>query len=423
MTPSSSFSERVIDLPVRPGRLLMLKTPVRDVVSFRGSFHSYPDFEEGEELVQHLTVMLLDKGTRLKDRFSIADILESRGAQLGFSSRGLRIRFSGRALKQDIPTILILLAELLQEPLFSPSEFDKTRDRLVANLRRSLEDTGSRTRSTLLNNLYPVSHPNYTDEPTDELAHLKSVSVDQIHQYHARHFGPHNLLCVMVGDLDETAFEQTFREAFGSWSPRDIVPRFTALSQPRTESARIAIPLQDKANIDVRMGHTVPIKRDDDDYLPLYIGNYILGGNFSARLMASIRDEMGLTYGIQSGLVGIETEHDGHWVVQVTLSRTNVETGIEATLQQINHFVECGITQTELADKQTTLTGTFQVGLATTGGLANSLLVACERNFGVSYLNEFPSLIQNLTQDDVNGAIRRYFKPDQFLITLAGTLD
>ena len=62
------LSERVEERTVGPCRVLMLKTPIRSVVSWRGSIVAHPDFAGGDELVQILTAMLLDKGTRSRDR-------------------------------------------------------------------------------------------------------------------------------------------------------------------------------------------------------------------------------------------------------------------------------------------------------------------------------------------------------------------
>jgi predicted Zn-dependent peptidase len=180
--------------------------------------------------------------------------------------------------------------------------------------------------------------------------------------------------------------------------------------------------MPDKGNIDVRMGHPLPVRRNDDDYLPLYIANYILGGNFSARLMATIRDEMGLTYGINSSLSGISTRYNGHWQVGITLSQENLARGLDATRAEVQRFVDKGATEDELAAKKTTVTGSYTVGLATTKRLAQSILTNAERGFDVDYLDRFPSLIESLTLDEVNSAVQRHVDPARFHTAMAGTV-
>ena len=88
-----TFAERVHDVACGAARALFLPTPVDRVVSFRGSFETRPDFGAGEELVQKLTVLMLDKGTRRRDRFAVAEALEDRGVQLRFYAAGFRCGF------------------------------------------------------------------------------------------------------------------------------------------------------------------------------------------------------------------------------------------------------------------------------------------------------------------------------------------
>ena len=416
------FAERTEERTAGPGRLLLLPTPVRQVVSFRGSFYTYPGFAAGEELLQALTVRLLNKGTRHRDRFAIAEMLENRGATLRFHSQGLRVGFSGRALREDVGDVLEVVAEQLQEPLFDPVEFEKARAQEAASLQRSMESTGEQAAAALSRLLYSPAHPNYAPAPQEGLAQLQAFTPEAVRDYHTTHFGSNGLILALVGDLDVATTHQAVEARFGSWNGHEAPPRFDEAASPEAPG-QTSVPMPDKGNADVRMGHRLDVRRQDDDYLPLYVANYVLGGNFSARLMTVIRDEMGLTYGISSRLSGIAREYSGHWQVGVTLSRENVERGIEATREEVRRFAHEGILEDELRDKQTTITGAFKVGLATTGGLAASLLAYAERGFDVGYLDRFPSDVEALSLEEVNAAIERHFKPERFGIAVAGATE
>jgi len=177
-----------------------------------------------------------------------------------------------------------------------------------------------------------------------------------------------------------------------------------------------------KPNVDVRMGHTLSLRRQSSDYIPLYVANYILGGNFSARLMQIVRDQLGLTYGIRSALKGVTVDHDGFWEVSVTLSRDMVSRGIDETRKVLDAFVAQGVTEKELQAKKDTITGSFQVGLATTSGLGRSILANVERGFGVEYLDHFPEEIRSATLDEVNSALTRHLRPADLHIARSGSL-
>ncbi len=416
-----SFAERVSELQVGPCRLLMLKTPVRSVVTWKASFRSNPAFAEDEDLIQGLAVSLLDKGTRRHDRFAIAEALEDRGAQVQFSSDGLFIEFSGRALSDDVSEVLALVAEQLREPLFDGGEFEKSRARVSASIQRSMESTSSQALSALTRGLYSPAHPNFTPEATERMARLAEIDVDTVRRYHATHFGSNDFTFVVVGDFDEDQIVATLKAEFGDWEAHDVPARFDAISES-VGAGNTEIAMPDKQNVDVRIGHGIGFLRDHLDYVPLYLANYVLGGNFSARLMQTIRDEMGLTYGIRSGLYGISTDYSGHWQVSVTLSTENLMRGVEETVKEVRRFVEGGLTQDELNDKKTTVVGSFQVGLATTNGLASTLLKNAERGFDVGYLDRFPDEVESVALEQANDVVRRHIHPDQFFVAMAGML-
>ncbi len=416
-----AFADRVVDRTVGSARLLTLKTPVESVVSVHGAFASYPNYSAGESLLQVLTVSLLDRGTKSRDRFEVAQILEEKGAKLNLFSDGIRIGFSAKALQKDIPAVFDVLADVLHNPLFDPEEFVKAKSRVTARLRRMMEDTSSQSDAALSRQIYGPNHPNYDPEPHEELDRLKQYTVEDVHRYHAEHFGSNDLTLAAVGDLDIGALEDAVASAFGGWETHEAPAAFDTDPLDRPADT-VVVPMADKTNIDVTMGHGLPVRRQDEDYIPLYLGNYILGGNFSARLMTTVRDDRGLTYGIGSGLSGISTDYCGHWTIQVTLSRDRLEEGVEATREQVRILRDEGVTTDELEDKKTTLTGSFKVRLAKTSNLAEMLLTNAERGFGLEYLDRYPELIESTGRDAVHEAIGRYLHPDALHVAMAGSV-
>ncbi|MGB3543205.1 M16 family metallopeptidase [Rubrivirga sp.] len=419
--PDVSLASRVLALEAGPADLLVLPTDVRDVVSFRGSFESAPDLGVADDVVQSLVAGLLDKGTKHRDRFEVSEALEGRGAQLSFYSDGLRMGFAGRALRDDLPDVIALLAEQLLEPALEDAEIEKAIVRATASVRRSRESTGSQASGAFARRLYGEAHPNYVLEPDDELDRLKALTPDEIRSYHETHVGSDGLTVAVVGDVDIEATQSAFASALGEWARHGRSPQFEPSPAPQPPG-RVVVEMADRRNLDVRIGHAVDLRRDSDDFLAAYAGVFALGGNFSGRLMQTVRDEQGLTYGIGSDLGAPSVRHDGHVRVRVALSQENLERGIEATRAEVAAFVLEGVSPEVLEQTQTTLAGRHVVGLATTGGVAARLLINAERGFEVGYLDAYPDLVSALTADDVTGAVQRHIRPDEFQVAVAGTL-
>ncbi|MEM1093199.1 MAG: pitrilysin family protein [Bacteroidota bacterium] len=421
LTAAVPLAERVTQHHIGGMLLQTLPTPVRDVVAVRGSFRVHPDFGADEDLVQTLCVKMLDKGTLGRDQFAIADVLENRGAKVSFRTDGDRVAFNAKMLKADADIVLPLLAEQIHQPRFAEAEFEQVRAQVAAELQHAMQSTGALASAAFTKRLYAPAHPNYDPNPAAQLEHLAQIDLDEVRAFHAEHFGANELAVTAVGDLDEEVTVTLLAKGFGNWAPHTQPATFIADAQPQPPG-RTDVPVADKMNLDVILGHAISLRRQDPDYLALYLANFMLGGNFSSRLMATIRDEQGLTYGIRSMLNGIGTEHDADWRVKVTLSQANLEHGIDAVHAEVARFLQEGVTAEELDTAKTTVTGTFQVSQATTGGLASLLHTNAERQFEVEYLDGFTDEVHATTLDDVHAAMARHWSLEKMQVALAGTL-
>lgn len=415
-----TFDQRIKEVQIGHCRLLMLRSEVENVVSWQGSFFSYPDFAAGEELMQSLAVSLLDKGTVHRDKFAIADILENKGAEVRFRQRGIRVGFSGQALWEDFESVFEVLAEQLFEPQMAAEEFEKSRMRIVASIQRNRDRTGVRASEALRDIFYDAAHPNYSFPADAELEALQRFTVDDLKAYHKNHFGANGCVLVVVGDIDLDVVEQTVARHFSGWKTHNVTPAFASAATD-TAAKNLHVPMADKYNLDVKMGHPISLRRGDPDFTALYLGNFILGGNFSSRLMDIIRDEMGLTYGVGSNLPGVSKYYEGHWQISITLSQDKLNEGIEATQNLVAQFVEQGVSVDEVEEKKTTITGTYKVQMGTTRGLAATILRSLERGFGKDRLDVFPEEVQALTAADINRALAAHLEPARLSVVSAGT--
>ncbi len=416
----ASFEDRVEVTNIGPCSVYSLPAEVSDIVTFRGSFRPCPDLTAGHDLLQALCVSMLDKGTRSRSKSEVAELLENRGAEIHFFSDGVRAGFSGKALRHDVDAVVGLLGEQLMEPAMDEDEFELVRSRSIAAARRAMDRTSDQSETALRRALFAPGHPNYSPTPQESIAFYEDVAPDRIRSYHDVHFGSRDLRIVFVGDVGELGLASCVRSVFGAWADHASDGHYvTGLGQRNDGDSYVEVP--GKPNSDVAIGHGLPVRRDDPDFIPLYVANYVLGGNFSARLMTRVRDELGLTYGIRSSLTDVAVEHEGYWDISVTLSVEKLEAGVRETLAELTRFVDDGVTADELEKKKTTITGSFAVGLGTTGGLANSLLTNIERGFGPAYLDRFPQEVRDVTLEQVNAAIGKYLDVERLHIATAGS--
>lgn len=420
-TTTSTFANSVIRERIAGIDVLLYKTGVKDVVTFRAALPAGDALSPPTNLaLATLTGGMLDKGTKKQDQFAISQKLESAGATLQFKVENYSLVIDGQCLKKDVSLVLELMAEQLREPAFSPEEFEKEKKQLAGSLRRALESPDSRARESFSRALYPPGHPNREASVSEFLAAVESATVDQVKAFHAAHYGPKHFILVAVGDVDPAEVKTKVGEVFQGWTGGADVPKANpphGIDGPPEQVVYMA----EKPSVTVMFGQAIDLKYTDPDYQALRLGTAVLGSGFTGRLMANVRDKEGLTYGIGSRLSN-DTYNDGDWRITATFAPKLLQKGIESTRRQLTAWYEKGITPEELEKRKSNLIGSFKVNLATTTGLAEQLLITAQRGYDPSFLDRYPTLINSLTTEQVNGAIKKYLKPESMVMIEAGTV-
>ena len=61
--------------------------------------------------------------------------------------------------------------------------------------------------------------------------------------------------------------------------------------------------------------------------------------------------------------------------------------------------------------------------LSTNAGLAAALCNAESSRLGLDYIDRYPELIRAVGAEEVNAAVRKYFRPDHLTVVIAGDFD
>jgi zinc protease len=271
--------------------------------------------------------------------------------------------------------------------------------------------------------IYPPGHPNRTPTVQEQIEGVQAAQVADLKAFHAAHYGPAHLTMVITGDFDWTRARSELQKSFSGWKGGTAVPS-TPASAARfvTASSEQTVSMAGKSSSVMLLGQATGLKYRDPDALALRVGTTILGSGFTGRLMHNVRDKEGLTYAIGASL-GNDTFTDGEWAINATFAPSLLDKGIASTRRQLTEWYQNGITPAELEQRKTQLTGNYYVGLATTAGLAQALLMTVQRGYDLSWLDQYPQALQALTVEQVNGAIKKYLEPSRMLLIKAGTVD
>lgn len=381
-----------------------------------GSVHETPS----ELALSSLTADMLERGTTKQDKLAIARKLESVGASLGFGGGFEWVSIGGQALSEHLPMVLDVLSEQLLTPAFDPAELEKLKAHRVAGLRQAEDSTRTRGYRALMQGLYPPGHPLHYDDLDTSVKAVERATVDTVRGWWQRFYGPDRTVLTVVGNVDA---EEVFRQVeskLGAWQPVKGPPVSAPLVPLRQEAGRVDVFIPSKSNIDLFLGQQGDVRRTDPDWYAVMMANRILGGGVSGRLFKRVRNDEGLTYGIGSSLsTGMVA---GPWTVSLTVNPQSVDKALAVTREVLDNWHANGVTKDELDDAKTSLSGLYQVGLGTNGGLASVLTQYEVLGLGAAFVNEHTARLQAVTLDEVNAAVKKHFAPDRMLTVAAGTL-
>jgi predicted Zn-dependent peptidase len=398
---------------------MTLRRGIPGAVILSGSIEGAGSSYHENPAVADMTAAMLELGTKDRDKFEIAKVLEKKGAEISFDTGPTRLIFHARFLKEDLAEVAGLMGELLRFPVFREDELVKLKDQAVVSLEHRKTDTESVASQAISQLIYEPTHPNYQLGFEDQIECVKTLTAEDLRKFHREHYGKNDLIIVAVGDVEEGALADVFAKALKGWKTLTVNADFERNVTVR-EPRRKIIEIRDKRNLDLVFGHGMPLTRKSPEYPAAALASFTLGGDFSSRLTSDVRDRHGLTYAVHSSLGGITGDIEGDWSIHMITTPPLLGEAAARVGEVTRRFVAEGLTAEELLRNQNTVMGHLKVNLATSGALAEQIRRTEEMGMGLRYLDEFPEKIRALTLEDVNRTLRRFFHPEKLNQVVAG---
>jgi zinc protease len=259
---------------------------------------------------------------------------------------------------------------------------------------------------------HPYAHP-----VDGEAASVSAISVGDLKGFAATHWVGSGLKVAVAGDVDRATLTALLKIAFGRLPLRAVPPLPFAA---REGQPGVQVMAMDVPQPTIVLG--LPgILRNDPDFLPGYVANYILGGGgFSSRLTDEVREKRGLTYDISTDL---EADRRAGFVVgDVATKRGSVQQTIGVIRDTMRDFAANGPTDAELADAKTYLTGSFPLAFGSNVGIAAQLNSFQRVGLSVDYVKKRNALIDAVTLDQVKRAATRLYNPAKLTFVVAGSM-
>lgn len=177
-----------------------------------------------------------------------------------------------------------------------------------------------------------------------------------------------------------------------------------------------------KQNIDISIGSALPLNLHHEDYPAFVMALAVLGkwGGFAGRLMSTVREKEGLTYGIYSKTEGVYRNELAYWRIMTFFAPDKVITGLTSTFREIKKLYRSGVTNKELSTFKTILKTQDALVYDSLAGKFQRIHYLHVQGLSVGDYENYKERLQALTTKEVNAAIKKYLNPKTLSISCAG---
>lgn len=359
-----------------------------------------------------MTNRMLRLGAEGMDEDDIARRLADVGAQLSprfdTDSAGLALRTLSSRAERD--QALEVFARILQRPVFPEKVLEREKVRVVAAIQEADTKPDTIAAVTLYRLMYR-DHP-YALRSSGEPGTVKQLTREDLIDFYSRHYTAQNAVVAMIGDVsrDEAAA---------------IAERLTA-GLPRGEAnAPTLPPVEPLAGAETRfIPHSATqahiligapgIRRDDPDYFPLLVGNYILGGGgFVSRITEEVRQKRGLAYSAYSYFSAQRRE--GPFLLGMQTQRDQAHEALAVVRKTLREFIANGPTQSELKAAKQNLIGGFPLRIDSNRKIHGYLSMIGFYRLPLTYLDDFVKNVERVTVADIKAAFARRVDPERMV--------
>jgi zinc protease len=366
----------------------------------------------------HLTAQGLMRGSGQRSAQDIFESVESIGARLSFSTGIHSTSFLAKGLVEDLNLLLEMLVEVLSSATFPKVEIERLKAQQLTALAIRAQDTSAQAHLAFDELVYQ-DHP-YSIPSDGYPETVQPLSAAEIRNFHRKHYRPQGMVLSIVGGIKAEKAVVAVDQTLGTW----VVPgkgRDVDLPQllPLTKELRRSVRLAGKQQSDLVVGVAGPT-RYDPDYLAAALGNHILGRfGLMGRIGESVRETAGLAYYAYSAVSG--GIGPGPWQVIAGINPSNEERALALIKAEIERFVSRRVTHEELQESQANIIGRLPLQLESNEGVAGALTHMERYDLGLDYYQRYPSLIAEITRDQILHTAQRFLNPERLAIAVAGS--
>jgi predicted Zn-dependent peptidase len=346
------------------------------------------------------------RGAGPRDSRTWVSDLENLGVERGESVGVAQSTYHGATLRDNVYKGIELFADLIRRPRLPADQLDAGRSTCLQELRAIDDEPSHKLMIELRRRQYP--------DPWGRSSHgddagLKSVTIDDVREFHARHHRPGNTILAVAGNFDWKRLCGEVERLFGDWEPLDV-------KEPPARNGR---PPGNHISFQSNQSHvgiaypTIPYKHPD--YFQAWAAVGVLSSGSSSRLFTEVRERRGLCYTVYASL---HTQRDRASVLcYAGTTAERAQETLDVTVDELRKLAR-GIEQSELDRLKARIKSSLIMQQESTSARSGALGRDWYHLGRARSLDEVGQLVDALTADTINAFLDENPPSDLLVVTL-----
>jgi zinc protease len=372
----------------------------------------YDGFEEGDKAgVAQMAGQLLKRGTTTKSKAQLDEAIEFLGGSMSTSSQSASVS----SLKGNFPSLLGLLSEVVLQPALSTDELEKIRKQTLSGIESNKDDADVISGNVVKKLVYGANHP-YGEMMTTKT--VNQVSIADVKSFLNTYWLPNAAYLIFVGDIEPATAKALAEKSFGNWKKGVFTKQnFAKPVQPKQTYVAIVDRPASVQSV-VAIAGAVDLLPGSSNVIAGSVMNNILGGGFSGRLFANLREKYAFTYGAYSSLS--PSRQIGIFQAEASVRNEKTDSSVQELLREINIIRNEQVGETELSRMKNYLSGGFARSLENPATIANFALNIARNNLPADYYQKYLTNLAAVDAAKVQNAAQLFLNTNQMHIVIVG---
>lgn len=384
------------------------------VVSASIQFDVYPEPEGFMAGYTGFLSELLTAGTKNRSKDELNKEIDFIGASLSASARGM----FGQSLKKHQEKLLDLMSDIAMNADFKQDELEKIQKRTISGLQTELNEPDAMLRNVTAAINYGTKHP-YGEIPNENT--VRKADLETCKKYYETYYRPNVAYMAIVGDVTMKEIKPLIEKNFGDWKKADVpVSKYPVKAAP-TKTNVALVPRDESVQSVINITYPIALEPGHPDVVKAKLANAILGGGSMGRLFLNLRETHAWTYGSYSSIS--QDELVGNFTAYAKCRNEVTDSSVAEILKEMNRMRDEKISNEDLQDQITYMSGNFAIGLERPQTVAQYAINIERFNMPKDYYTNYLKNLSAVTPEDVQAISKKYINPKSANIIVVGSKD